>query len=91
MNNLHRELGHPSEATKRATGKSVGIKVVGKFEPCEACILGKAMQRNTNKTAVEFSTVPGERLYLNISLPNTASLSRKKHWLLMVGGATGYV
>ncbi len=42
VNDLHRELGHPSEATTRAMGASMGIKVVGKFEPCEACILGKA-------------------------------------------------
>ncbi len=60
VNDLHRELGHPSETSTRATGASMGIKVVGKFEPCEACILGKAKQRNVNKTAVERSTVPGE-------------------------------
>ncbi len=36
MSNLHRELGHPSEATTRCTGASMGIKVVGKFYLCEA-------------------------------------------------------
>ncbi len=69
----------------------MGIKVVGKFEPCEACILGKAKQRNINKTAVEHSTVSEERQYLDISLPNTASLSGRKHWLLIVDDATGYI
>ncbi len=38
VNDLHRELGHPSEVTTRTTQASMGIKVVGKFEPCEACI-----------------------------------------------------
>ena len=32
MNDQLRELGHPSEATTRAMGASMGIKVVGKFE-----------------------------------------------------------
>ncbi len=91
VNDLHRELGHPSEATTRATGASMGIKVVGKFEPCKACNLGKAKQRNINKTTVEHTTVPGKRLYLDISSPNTASLSGKKYWLLIVNDATGYI
>ncbi len=91
VNDLCRGLGHPSEATTRDMGASMGIKVVGKFEPCDACILGKAKQRNANKTAVECSTIPGERLYLDISLPNTASLSGKNHWLLIVDNATDYV
>ncbi len=69
----------------------MGIKLVGKFKPCEACILGKSKQRKVNKTAVECSMVTGERLYLDISSPNTASLSRKKHWLLILDDATGYV
>ncbi len=90
VNDLHRALGHPSEAITRAMGSSMGIKVVGKFEPGEACILEKAKQRKINKIAVEHSTVPGERLYLDISLPNTVSLSGKKHWLRIVDYSTGY-
>ncbi len=87
MNNLHRELGHPSEATTRAMGTCMGTndQGSGKFEPFEACILGCKQNR------VECSTVTGERLYLDISLPNTASLSGKEHWLLTVENATGYV
>ncbi len=91
MNDLHRELGHKSEATTRATGASMGLKVVGKFEPCEACILGKAKQRNITKTAAECFTTPREQLHLDFSLPITANLSGKKHWLLIVDDATGYV
>ncbi len=67
VNDLHRELGHPSQASTRATGASMGIKVVGKFEPCQACILRKAKQRNVSKKTVEHSSVTGEHLYLDIS------------------------
>ncbi len=83
VNDLHRELGHPSEKNTRATGASMGIKVVGKFEPCEACILGKAKQRNVNKTAVECSMVPGKHLYLGISS------HCKSQWKVALGTKTG--
>ncbi len=74
VNDLHRELGHLSEVTTRAMGASMVIKVVGKFEPFEACIVGTTKQRHVNKTAVECSTVPQECMYLDISSPNTANL-----------------
>ncbi len=64
-NNLHKEFGNPSEATKRSTGARMGIKVIGKFEPREACILGKSKQWNFNKTVIQSSKVPGECLHLD--------------------------
>ncbi len=54
-------------------------------------MLGKTKQQNINKTAVEGSNVPGEHLYLDISSTNTDSLSGKKHWLLIVDYATGFL
>ncbi len=65
---------------------NIGIKVVGKFEPYEACILGKAKHQKINKIPVEFSNIQGECLYLD-----TSSLIGKKYWLLMVDNATGYL
>ena len=44
INNLHVELGHPSEAIMGSTTKSLGIQVTGMFNPCEDCALGKAKQ-----------------------------------------------
>ena len=44
INDLHVELGHPSEAIKRSTAKNFNIQVTGTFKPCEDCTLGKAKQ-----------------------------------------------
>ena len=44
INNLHVELGHPSEAITRSTAKSFGIQFTGTFRPCDDCALGEAKQ-----------------------------------------------
>ena len=74
VNKYHRELGHPCEATTRATVKYFDIKLVGKFKPCESCALGKAKQKNVSKLPAKQEKYPGERLCLNISLPTTKVL-----------------
>ena len=50
INNLHTILGHCGEATARMTGKAHGYDVVGAFNPCEACSVGKARQRTSTKS-----------------------------------------
>ena len=44
INDLHAELGHPSEAITRSTAKSFEIQVSSSFKPCEDCALGKVKQ-----------------------------------------------
>ena len=44
INNLHVDVGHPSEAIMRSTTKSLRIQITGTFNPCEDCTLGKAKQ-----------------------------------------------
>lgn len=90
VNELHRELGHPNEGITRATGKSMGYQVVGTYHPCESCLMAKARQANVNKLPTQRSTIKGERLFIDISSPNTPSLGGKTHWLLIVDDCTGY-
>ena len=40
VNDLHVELGHPSETITQATTKALGIQVTGTFKPYEDCTLG---------------------------------------------------
>ena len=40
INDLHVELGHPSEAIMRSTTKVLGIQVTSTFNPCKDCALG---------------------------------------------------
>ena len=44
INDLHAELGHPSEAITRSTTKNFGIQVTSTFKLCEDSALGKAKQ-----------------------------------------------
>jgi hypothetical protein len=67
VNNLHKILGHCGEATARLTVKALGYKVIGTFDTCEACSIGKARQKNINKQWKGGISVPGERLYIDIS------------------------
>ena len=40
--------------------------------------------------AVAWSKIKGESLYIDISLPYTASLGGKKHWLLVIDDSTDH-
>jgi hypothetical protein len=60
VNNLHKILGHCGEASARLTGKALGYKVIGTFDTYEACSIGKARQKNSNKQWKGGSSVPGE-------------------------------
>ena len=41
VNVLHSKLGHACEAVTRATGKMLNLEVIGKFNECEDCAVGK--------------------------------------------------
>jgi hypothetical protein len=49
------------------TENALGYEVIGAFEKCEACSIGKARQNNVNKHWKGGSLISGERLYLDIS------------------------
>jgi hypothetical protein len=85
---LHYQLGHPSEAVTRATAKYMDVNVTGKLETCENCAMGKAKQKNVPKVNENVSTVPGERLYIDISSIKERSIGGSKFWLLAVDEAT---
>jgi len=54
----------------------------------EDCALAKARQKNVPKLNMNRSTIPGERLYLDISSIKANSLGGKKYWALAVDDAT---
>ena len=67
MSTLHHQLGHPSESMTRSTAKYLQIEVSGSMQPCENCAMGKARQKNVPKVNEHVSTIPGERLYIDLS------------------------
>jgi len=90
INEYHCALGHPCEATTRATAKAFGVRLVGQFKPCEDCALGKAKAKKISKVQVKRASKPGSRLCIDISSPSTKSIGGKSHWLLVVDDCTDY-
>ena len=70
VNDYHEELGHPSMATTRKTAKSRGVNLKGTAQICKECVKSKAKQKNVPKSQVPRSTIPGERLFIDISSPS---------------------
>ena len=80
-NEFHKALGHLSESITHATAKVEGIVLIGKFNTCEDCPLGKARQMNGSKKAVTRSSEIGEKLFW------TSVHLQQRVW---VAGAIGY-
>jgi hypothetical protein len=74
----------------RLTGKALGYEVIGTFDICEAFSIGKAKQKNINKQWKGGSSVPGERLYVDISSIQGISFGGAKFWALIVDAFSGY-
>ena len=90
INEYHCALGHPSEATTRATAEVFGVRLVGQLKPCEDCALSKAKAKKISKAPVKRASKPGHRLCTDISSPLTKSIGGKSHWLLVVDDCTDY-
>jgi hypothetical protein len=90
VNNLHKILGHCGEASTRLTGKALGYEVIGTFDTCKACSIGKVKQKNINKQWKGGSSVPGERLSVDISSIQGVSFGGAKFLALVVDDFSGY-
>jgi hypothetical protein len=88
VNEYHEQLGHPSMDTTKQTAKARGINLIGPTYPCKDCAIGKGKQKRVSKESVPRSTVPGEKLFIDISSPKQASIGGSKHWLLVLDDAT---
>ena len=65
----------------------------GKNDPCQSCLIGKAKREVINKESNNKSTIPGERLMIDISSVCGRHQKKKKvngncFWLLIVDKAT---
>jgi hypothetical protein len=83
-------LGHCGEASARLTGKALDYEVIGTFDTYEACSIGKAKEKNVNKQWKGGSSVPGERLYVDISSIQGVSFGGAKFWALVVDDFSSY-
>jgi hypothetical protein len=72
------------------TGKALGNEVIGTFDTCETCSIGKAKQKNINKQWKGGSSVSGERLYVDMSSIQGVSFGGATFWALVVDDFLSY-
>ena len=90
INIAHGLLGHPDTRTVMAMAKKEGWTLTGSVKPCGSCALAKARAKSIAKSTMTKATVPGERLFLDISGPYSDSLNQNKYWLRIVDDFTQY-
>ena len=86
LKDLHAQLGHPSMRYTRNTAlKIYGDKMFYDANwNCEDCALGKIARKAIAKKSTSKSTVPGQRLFVDISSVSTSSFGGSKFWVLAV-------
>ena len=80
VNNLHIELGHPSEAITISIAKALGIQVTGTFSPSN---------KQSEKRLYLACKFWGKGFSL-ISAPYLLHLGGKCHWLLVIDNCSNY-
>jgi transposase InsO family protein len=85
---MHRLLGHAGEAKVRDMAKYLGIQLHGKMQGCEHCKVSKAQRKKIPKENFQRSSIPGERLYVDLCTIHATSAGLKKHWIIAVDDAT---
>ena len=87
---FHQKTRHTVNAYLQDTAKYYGIELSGTIPNCVSCSIEKIRQKNIPKENANKSTIPGDRMCLDISSMTQASLGGNKHWALMVDEATKY-
>ena len=88
---LHDRLGHPHDATLKATAKKLGLKYVGNAKPCTQCAEAKLRVKNIPKVATHTpATESGIRIMFDISSVQVPSHAGNKFWLLIMDEYTKY-
>ena len=87
---FHQKTGHSVHAYLQDTAKCYGIELCGAIPNCVRCSIKKIRQKNIPKENANKSTIPGDRMYLDISSMTQVSSGGNKHWALTVDEATRY-
>jgi hypothetical protein len=88
INEAHDKLGHKGEVLLKKTLKHHSIKVTGELQSCEGCCLAKAKQKSVSKTTNIRAKSPGERLFVDMSGPFTATILGSRYQIQVVDDAT---
>ena len=73
----HKQLGHPNLVVTRSMAKARDVSLIGTAEECYYCAVGKARQKNVPKATVKRASVPGERMFIDITSPSVICMEDK--------------
>jgi hypothetical protein len=90
INHSHKLFGHCDQEILNNTIKMYGFKSYGNFDICEQYSITRAQQKSVNKNWLGSSDLPGESLYVDISLIEERSFCGGKFWALIVDDYTDY-
>ena len=79
---------HLLEVITQATGRVIGLNLIGTVKSCEDCALRKNIKVSMSKEVIEHSKMLGERVFFDIASPLTPTYVDKKHWLLVIEDIT---
>jgi hypothetical protein len=82
INNFHKMLGHCGTDRFKKISKIHSLKLSGEYETCAECAIAKARQKNINKEWKGGSQIPGEQVYLDISV--VTILMKIRHFMMLV-------
>jgi hypothetical protein len=84
INTFHRSMRHIHQDALSKTADYYGIKLRGKCNTCFESSLAKIRQRNVSKDSENQSSVPGERLLVDISSENVRCYGVNCFWVLVM-------
>ena len=88
---MHEKLGHVGMDRVSYTSKKLGINLNKEEDDvCEACSVTKSRRKNLNKVNTNPVSLPGERIYTDISYTEVKSGSGSNYWILSVDEVSGY-
>ena len=88
---MNEKLGHVGMDRVSYTSKKLGINLNKEEDDvCEACSVTKSRRKNLNKVNTNPVSLPGERIYTDISYTEVKSGSGSNYWILSVDEVSGY-
>jgi hypothetical protein len=90
-NEFHRIAGHNNERALHQRALHYNIILQGKLSPCVFCALENLHQTPITHDPVPRSTIPGERIFIDITKLTHPSMGGNKFWLIAVDDATNYL
>jgi hypothetical protein len=84
INEAHQKFGHIRERMLKITAQRDNLVLIGKVQPCSACLLYKASQRPVKKDTLLKATYPGERIHMDVSGQFPPALGGHRYWVIFL-------